>query len=65
MVPLEIACLPKNTDLLSIHIDGRRLNMRNSIFVTEHVLFVPVAEVSEHLKYYFQEQEKGYGQAWI
>jgi len=60
MQPLELIQLPPNTDMVSVFIDGRRIKLDNSPFIAEHVLYVPVIELSGYWNYEIKPTDSGF-----
>ena len=59
MQPLELIELPQNTDMVSVYIDGRRLSLNHSPFVSDHILYVPVVEMAGYWNYEITRLEDG------
>lgn len=60
MQPLEMVELPQNEDMVSVYIDGRCLELENEPFISEYIMYVPVAEISRYWNYYVLKTEDGF-----
>ena len=60
MQPLELVELPQNTDMISVYIDGRRLTLMHKPFITAHIMYVPVLELSGYWNYAVERTDEGF-----